>query len=103
MALLASHGYAALAVAYFGIAPLPDDLDRIPLETVDRAVAWLRAQPSVDPKRIAIWGGSKGAELALVAASRNPAIRAVVAVVDGRAGRADRSAREASRLPLSRD
>jgi dienelactone hydrolase len=79
-ALLASHGYAALAVAYFGIAPLPEDLDRIPIETIDRAVAWLRAQPSVDAKRIAIWGGSKGAELALLAASHNPAIRAVVAV-----------------------
>lgn len=79
-ALLASHGYAALAVAYFGIAPLPDDLDRIPVETIDRAVAWLREQPSVDAKRIAIFGGSKGAELALLSASRNPAIRAVVAI-----------------------
>jgi dienelactone hydrolase len=43
-------------------------------------VAWLRAQPAVDSKRIAIFGGSKGAELALLAASRNPAIRAVVAI-----------------------
>jgi dienelactone hydrolase len=79
-ALLASHGYAVLAAGYFGIAPLPDDLDRIPLESIDRAVAWLREQPSVDPKRIAVVGGSKGAELALLAASRNPAIRAVVAM-----------------------
>lgn len=79
-ALLASHGYAALAVGYFGMASLPEDLDRIPVETIDRAVAWLRAQPSVEPKKIAILGGSKGAELALLAAARNPAIRAVVAI-----------------------
>ena len=78
-ALLASHGFAALALAYFGIDPLPERLDRIPVETVDRAVDWLRAQPSVDGAKIAVFGGSKGAELALVAASRNPAIRAVVA------------------------
>ncbi|HUK34685.1 MAG TPA: acyl-CoA thioesterase/bile acid-CoA:amino acid N-acyltransferase family protein [Vicinamibacterales bacterium] len=78
-ALLASRGFATLAVAYFGIDPLPDLLDRIPVESIDRAVEWLRAQPAVDPKKIAIVGGSKGAELALVAASRNPAVRAVVA------------------------
>jgi hypothetical protein len=78
-ALIASHGYATLALAYFGIAPLPNELDRIPVETVDRAVEWLAAQPSVDRKRIAVMGGSKGAELALLAASKNRAIRAVIA------------------------
>jgi len=79
-ALLASHGFATLALAYFGAPGLPDELDRIPVETVDRAVAWLRAQPPVDRDAIGIMGASKGAELALVAASRNPAIHAVVAV-----------------------
>jgi dienelactone hydrolase len=33
-ALLASHGYAALALAYFGAPGLPQELDRIPVETV---------------------------------------------------------------------
>jgi dienelactone hydrolase len=79
-ALLASHGFAALAVAYFGAGSLPEQLDRIPLESIDRAVEWLRAQPSVDAKRIAIAGGSKGAELALLVAAHNPAVRAVVAI-----------------------
>ena len=77
--LIASHGYAALALAYFGIAPLANELDRVPVETIDRAVEWLASQPSVDRRRIAIMGGSKGAELALLAASHNRAIRAVVA------------------------
>lgn len=79
-ALVASHGYAVLAVAYFGIGPLPELLEHIPVETVDRAVEWLKGQPAVDASRIAIVGGSKGAELALLAASRNPSIRAVVAI-----------------------
>jgi dienelactone hydrolase len=79
-ALLASHGYAALALAYFGVPPLPEQLDRIPVETIDRAVEWLRAQPTVNRDAIAVFGGSKGAELALLAASRNPSIRAVVAI-----------------------
>jgi len=79
-ALLASHGFAALALGYFGMPGLPGELSRIPVETVDRAVAWLRAQPMVDAERIAVLGGSKGAELALLAASRNRSIHAVVAL-----------------------
>lgn len=82
-ALIASHGYAALALAYFAADALPAELERVPLETVDRAVEWLRKQPVVDPNRIAIVGVSKGAELALLAASRNSRIRAVVAIAPG--------------------
>ena len=79
-ALLASHGYVALALGYFGAPGLPQELDRIPIETVDRAVEWLKTQPSVNPNAIALLGGSKGAELALLAASRNRSIHAVVAL-----------------------
>jgi dienelactone hydrolase len=79
-ALLASHGYAALALAYFGMDPLPQELDRIPVEYVDRAIDWLRRQPAVDPTRLAILGVSKGAELALLSAARNPTVNAIVAV-----------------------
>lgn len=79
-ALIASHGYAALALAYFGADDLPKDLERVPVETVGRAVEWLRKQPMVDPNRITIVGVSKGAELALLAASRNPRIKGVVAI-----------------------
>ena len=79
-ALIASHGFAALALAYFATDDLPKELDRLPLEAVDRAVEWLRKQPIVDPNRIAIVGVSKGAELALLSASRNSRIRAVVVI-----------------------
>jgi dienelactone hydrolase len=72
--LLASHGYAVLGLAYFqgdepDLADLPANLENIPLEALERAREWLARQPGVDVSRIAIVGVSKGAELALVAAS----------------------------------
>jgi dienelactone hydrolase len=78
-AILASHGFNVLAVAYFGADGLPKSLANIPVETIDSAIAWLAQQSSVDPRRLGIVGGSKGAEFALVAAARSPRIRAVVA------------------------
>lgn len=79
-AVIASHGYVTLALAYFAADPLPRELERIPLEYVDKAIDWLRGQPAVNPERIGILGASKGAELALLAASRNPAVGAVIAL-----------------------
>jgi len=78
-AIYASHGYVTLALAYFGMEGLPDSLMEIPLETVERAVRWLEARPEVDKNAIGVWGASKGAELALLAASHYPQIKAVVA------------------------
>lgn len=63
---LASEGFAALALSYFGVPPLPRELVEIPLEYFERALAWLRAQPGVDAERVAVVGNSKGAELALL-------------------------------------
>jgi dienelactone hydrolase len=78
---LASHGYVALALAYFGEPGLPEALELVPLEYVDRAIDWLAAHARVDPARIALWGGSKGGELVLLMASRRRDLRAVVAAV----------------------
>jgi len=79
-ALIASHGFVALALGYFGCADLPRELDRIPVERVTRAVDWLKRQPEVDGRRIGIVGSSKGAELALLAASHDASLSAVVAI-----------------------
>jgi dienelactone hydrolase len=79
--LLAEHGFAALALAYFGVDPLPAKLRAIPVETVSRGIDWLVARPEVDGTRIGLLGTSKGGELALLAASREPRIRATVAMV----------------------
>lgn len=79
-ALFASHGYTALALAYFGLPGLPGELRNIPLECVQKALVWLRTRPSVDQSRIAIVGGSRGSELALSAAAQYSELRAVVAM-----------------------
>jgi len=79
--VLAEHGYAALALAYFGVDPLPNKLKAIPIETVSRGIDWLVARPEVDGARIGILGTSKGGEFALLAASREPRIHATAAVV----------------------
>lgn len=79
-ALLASHGYVALALAYFREPGLPSALVDIALETFARAARWLAAQPGVAGRRVAIMGWSKGAEGALLAAATYPRrFRAVVA------------------------
>jgi dienelactone hydrolase len=78
-AVLARHGFATLALAYFGIAPLPTWLHRIPLEYFEAALTWLFAQPEIDSGRVGILGVSRGAELALLLGSTFPQIRAIVA------------------------
>lgn len=80
-ALLASHGFAALALAYFAADGLPPTLDRIPLEYFGTALEWLAAQPSVKADRIGVVGVSRGGELALLLGATYPGIRAVVSYV----------------------
>jgi hypothetical protein len=82
-AAFSAHGYAALALPYFGFDPLPSSLNSIPLEYFERAIAWLCRQPEIDPGRLAIHGISRGGELALLLATKIPLIRAVVGVVPG--------------------
>jgi hypothetical protein len=79
-ALLASHGYAALALAYFGRDGISPELVEIPIEYSLKALRWLQARSEVDPGRIAIIGRSRGSELALLIASLRPEIRSVIAV-----------------------
>ena len=78
---IAAAGYVAASVAYFGLPGLPKLLELVPVETIGGALAELAKRPDVDPDRIAIFGISKGGELALLAASTYPQIRAVVADV----------------------
>jgi dienelactone hydrolase len=80
-AWLASHGFAAFALAYFGYEGLPQDLEAIPLEYFGRALAWMRQRPEIATDRIAVLGASRGGELALQLGSMYPHIRAVVAYV----------------------
>ena len=77
--LIASRGYAAFALGYFGLGSLPQELIDIPLEFLERGLSWLRKHDSVDCGRIAVYGYSKGGELSLLLGSLYPEIKAVVA------------------------
>ncbi|MFN2606426.1 MAG: acyl-CoA thioesterase/BAAT N-terminal domain-containing protein [Acidimicrobiales bacterium] len=104
---LASHGFAALALAYVGAEGLPDQLAHVPVEYVGTALRWLGGQPGVDGQRLGLLGSSRGAELALVAAANVPGAAAVVALAPpdvvwsgGAAGSRHRSAWTLNGEPL---
>jgi dienelactone hydrolase len=81
-AQLASGGFAAMAVAYFGVDPLPRELEEIPLEYFAGAFAWLAQRPEVSVGSLSVIGRSRGGELALLLAAHFPeVIKAVVAYV----------------------
>jgi dienelactone hydrolase len=77
--LLAAHGYAAFALAYFSAGSLPKELHEIPVEFFERGLSWLREHHSVDCDSIAVYGYSKGGELALLLGSLYSQIKAVAA------------------------
>ncbi len=80
-AWLASHGFAALALAYFRYGDLPAMLEGIPLEYFERALIWMAQRPEIKGDRLGILGTSRGGELALQVASMFPQIGAVVGYV----------------------
>ena len=71
-AALASEGFVALALGYFGPQPLFSAPIEIPLEYFAEALDWLKNQPFVTPNRVAVIGVSKGGELALLLGSTYP-------------------------------
>jgi dienelactone hydrolase len=78
-AWFASHGYVALALAYFRYEDLPPQLSGIPLEYFGRALNWMAHRPDIDPDRIGVEGVSRGAELALQLGSMYPIVKTVIA------------------------
>jgi len=76
-AVLASHGFNVLTVAYFGEKGLPARLSEIPLEYFERVFTWLSKNPITNGKEIYLLGISKGGELSLLLASRYPFITKV--------------------------
>jgi dienelactone hydrolase len=79
---LCSFGFAAISLAYFGAPGLPQSIQEIPLEYFEKAICWASKHPHIDPKRIALWGVSRGAELSLLLGSLFPSqFRAIVATV----------------------
>lgn len=75
---LQKHGFNALQLAYFNAPGKGSKLERVPLEQFYTALDWLKRQPGTDPNRIGIMGYSKGAEAALLVATRYPGLKAMV-------------------------
>ena len=80
-ALLASKGYAVLNVGFHHWEGTPELLVEIPVETVTNALDWIKGDDRFDASRVGIYGTSKGAELALVAAVHDVRLRAIAAWV----------------------
>jgi dienelactone hydrolase/protocatechuate 3,4-dioxygenase beta subunit len=84
--LLASHGFAAVAVNYFAysheaIEGVPSRHEEIRLEILESIREWLETRPEVNVNRIHLTGVSKGAEFAMLAATHFDWIASVVALV----------------------
>lgn len=80
----AQAGFAVLAFDYRhfgGSEGEPRHLGSVKrqLQDIAAALAYLRAQPCVDPERIALWGTSFGGGHVITAAARDPHVAAVVA------------------------
>ena len=86
--LFAARGYATLGLPYYNpgydptslVPGLPSSFTEIPVDRLAAVRNWLATQPGADADRIGIWGASKGAEFALIAASRFGWIKAVAAI-----------------------
>lgn len=78
-ALLASHGFVAMALAYFQYKDLPTELC-FEYEYFEEAAHWLQSQPNVAPGGIGIVGVSLGAQISLYLGLNCPIVKSVVAI-----------------------
>jgi dipeptidyl aminopeptidase/acylaminoacyl peptidase len=76
-----AKGYAFLAIGYFGAKGTPDTLQKIALEDVHNAIKAAAKNHKINKKKIAIVGGSRGADLALLVGSHYKDIKCVVGIV----------------------
>lgn len=101
-AVLVMHGWGGNASMMLRVAPalhaagfavlLPDarchgisddeEFTSLPrfAEDIDAGLEWLRAQPEIDAARLAVLGHSVGAGAALLSATRQPDLRAVISI-----------------------
>jgi dienelactone hydrolase len=78
-------GYAFLALGYFGAKGTPDTLNKIAIEDVYKAIKLASRNKLIDQNKIAIIGGSRGADLALLLGSYYKDIDCVVSIVGSNA------------------
>ncbi|TKC10610.1 hypothetical protein FA048_10550 [Pedobacter polaris] len=73
-----AKGYAFLAIGYFGCEGAPKILDRIAIDDVYGAIAIAKTSKKINATKIAVIGGSRGADLALLLGSYYKDISLVV-------------------------
>lgn len=78
-------GYAFLALGYFKAKGTPDTLNKIAIEDVYYAIKVATENKQINKKKIAIIGGSRGADLALLLGSYYKDIKCVVSIVGSNA------------------
>ncbi|KAM7165808.1 acyl-coenzyme A amino acid N-acyltransferase 2-like [Macrochelys suwanniensis] len=78
--LLASRGFAALALAYFAYEDLPSCLDEVELEYFEEAANIVLGHPKVGGTGVGVVAICKGAEIALAMATFLPQITATVCI-----------------------
>ena len=78
---LQAENYAVLTMSYFGAPGQTKILEYVPLELFDQAIDWLKSQTNIDASRLGVMGVSKGAEAALIVATRHRELSAVVAAM----------------------
>ena len=76
-----AKGYAFLAIGYFGGKGTPDTLNKISINDVHDAILVATKNKKINKRKIAIIGGSRGGDLALLIGSYFKDIRCVVAIV----------------------
>ena len=79
-AILASHGFVTLALAYFGYKDLPESLNNIDLEYFIEAVKWFARHERVYSSGIGYIGVSVGGQIALNVGAECSLVRAVVGI-----------------------
>jgi len=79
------QGYAFLALGYFGCKGTPDTLNKIAIEDIYNAIKIATKNKLLNKKKVAIIGGSRGADLALLIASYYKDIDCVVSIVGSNA------------------
>ncbi len=73
-----AKGYAFLAIGYFGCEGTPPILDKIAIDGVHTAIASAAKHPKINGRKIAVIGGSRGADLALLLGSYYSDISCVI-------------------------
>jgi dienelactone hydrolase len=85
---LARAGFATVSFPYVSpdtgegqqLPGLPQRVSAIPIDRLDQLRDWIATRPDLDPGRIGLWGASKGAEYALLAAVRFGWVQATAAI-----------------------